>query len=235
MGREIKRVALDFNWPLDKVWQGYLSPPWRKCPNPDCENGYTVAGAWLNAITHLILMTGEAGTNQRPLHPWLAELPLGPGRKPGPDAAALSSGLAGRAPSFIGHDASDSWAATKKIIEAAGLDPATWGICQVCKGNAMHPADQAASEAWVVTEPPAGEGWQMWETVSEGSPITPVFSSAEALVEYLVAKGTTGDPPYRRSAAEAFVKEGWAPSFITTGDGQVLQGGLDADRMEELK
>ena len=234
MGREIKRVALDFDWELNKVWKGYLSPPWRKCPNPDCEHGYTVAGVWLNGIVHLILMTGEAGTDQRPLHPWLAELPIGPGRKPGADATALSSGLAGRAPSSFGHDASDSWSASQKIVEAAGLDPETWGICQVCKGGTIHPDDQAAAEAWTSTEPPAGEGWQMWETVSEGSPITPVFPTAQALIEHLVKEGSTGDPPFRRSAAEAFVKEGWAPSFIASG-GELLKGGVDADRMEKLK
>ena len=26
-------------------------------------------------------------------------------------------------------------------------------------------------------EPPIGDGWQVWETVSEGSPVTPVFAT----------------------------------------------------------
>ena len=26
MGREVKRVALDFNWPLHKVWEGFQNP-----------------------------------------------------------------------------------------------------------------------------------------------------------------------------------------------------------------
>ena len=26
MGREIKRVALDFDWQLNKTWQGYINP-----------------------------------------------------------------------------------------------------------------------------------------------------------------------------------------------------------------
>lgn len=30
-------------------------------------------------------------------------------------------------------------------------------------------------------EPPTGEGFQLWETVSEGSPISPVFESLEEL------------------------------------------------------
>jgi hypothetical protein len=35
MGREIKRVALDFDWPLDEIWHGYLNPHYaesRECP-----------------------------------------------------------------------------------------------------------------------------------------------------------------------------------------------------------
>ncbi|MGH3447550.1 MAG: hypothetical protein ACRDP4_07990 [Nocardioidaceae bacterium] len=31
MGREIKRVPVDFNWPLESTWPGYLYEP------PDCE------------------------------------------------------------------------------------------------------------------------------------------------------------------------------------------------------
>ena len=41
MGREIKRVAADFNWPLEKVWRGYINPFYvhsHQCP--DCKNGY---------------------------------------------------------------------------------------------------------------------------------------------------------------------------------------------------
>ena len=35
MGREVKRVPLDFDWPLRQVWKGYLNPYYkhfRKCP-----------------------------------------------------------------------------------------------------------------------------------------------------------------------------------------------------------
>ncbi len=38
MGRDLKRVALDFQWPLKKVWEGYLNPHWKKsikCPHCD--------------------------------------------------------------------------------------------------------------------------------------------------------------------------------------------------------
>jgi hypothetical protein len=33
MGRELKRVPLDFKWPEDKVWEGYLNPHYAKSHN----------------------------------------------------------------------------------------------------------------------------------------------------------------------------------------------------------
>lgn len=33
-------------------------------------------------------------------------------------------------------------------------------------------------------EPPKGEGYQLWETTSEGSPITPVFKTLGLLCQY---------------------------------------------------
>lgn len=82
------------------------------------------------------------------------------------------------------------------------------------------------------TEPPAGDGWQVWETVSDGSPITPVLPTAEALVEYLCTVGTTWDqraarerdePLPSREACRKFVKAGWVPSAMFVG-GRMLSG-----------
>jgi len=33
-------------------------------------------------------------------------------------------------------------------------------------------------------DPPTGEGYQLWETVSEGSPLTPVYATLDDLCEY---------------------------------------------------
>ena len=66
---------------------------------------------------------------------------------------------------------------------------AEYGNCPVCEGE---------RQVWPKVEPPAiplGKiptwqlegypGWQMWETTSEGSPISPVCSSPEALAKWL--------------------------------------------------
>jgi len=178
MGRELRRVPLDFDWPLGKVWGGYINPYYQKCP--DCENGYSPAGEWLNAIMRLFMLAG----NEREIHPWLKQIPFAPSKSPGEEFTQLTSALSGRAPSVFGHDSSDQWLAAKKIIETAGLDPNEWGVCPTCKGDAMNPAVKDLYEAWEESEPPEGEGYQLWETTSEGSPITPVFETLREVAEY---------------------------------------------------
>jgi len=65
---------------------------------------------------------------------------------------------------------------------------------------------------------------QVWETVSEGTPVTPPFATKGELVDYLVTggddwdrkrgRGKRGRGGYTRAQAEAFVDAGWAPSFV---------------------
>jgi hypothetical protein len=68
--------------------------------------------------------------------------------------------------------------------------------------------------------------WQVYETVSEGTPVTPPFATPEALVDYLATHGdfwdqSRGDGAWSRENAEAFVKRGgWAPSMVVV-DGVV--------------
>ena len=68
------------------------------------------------------------------------------------------------------------------------------------------------------------DAYQVYETVSEGTPVTPVFETAEALVDYLVehgdfwhqddvARGSRRRRPTREQA-EAFVREGSVPLLI---------------------
>ena len=76
--------------------------------------------------------------------------------------------------------------------------------------------------------------YQVWETVSEGTPVSPPFATREELVEYLVANGDFWDQsrrkegrtppeqcaPWSRKAAEAFVfGAGYAPSLVMDSRG----------------
>lgn len=65
--------------------------------------------------------------------------------------------------------------------------------------------------------------FQVWETVSEGTPVSPPLATRGELVDYLVARGDFWDQKrghggYSREQAEAFVNAGWAPSFAIVGN-----------------
>ncbi len=50
--------------------------------------------------------------------------------------------------------------------------------------------------------------FQMYQTVSEGTPVSPVFESLKGLEDWLVKEG------YSRTAAIGFCESGYAPSFM---------------------
>ena len=72
--------------------------------------------------------------------------------------------------------------------------------------------------------------YQIYETVSEGTPVSPVFETQEEMIEWLVSEG------HSRKSAEAFVKDGWAPSLVvfrSGGDVEILTGVDAADKWKE--
>ena len=131
MGREVKRVPMDFDWPIGEVWAGYL------------------------------ISTCQSDT--------------------------------------IGCD---------KCRHAARL-----------QGMAFTRYNCPDSEP--MTGPPKGDGWQMWETTSEGSPISPVCESPEALAKWLAGNNA---PAFGRQTATyeqwlKMIQVGWAPSAVVDANG----------------
>ena len=64
--------------------------------------------------------------------------------------------------------------------------------------------------------------YQVYETVSEGTPVTPPFSTLLELIAYLVQHGDfwdqeRGDGGWSREAAEQFAQMTWAPSLVISG------------------
>lgn len=115
-----------------------------------------------------------------------------------------------------------------------------------CKCEKFEPGPTEPDDCWVdrencpyYYEPPEGEGWQIWETVSEGSPTSPVFATREELIEHLMTKGAGGVcGPSSREAAERFVETGWAPSFVGMrfpGIGLTLMDGVNASEFSPKK
>jgi hypothetical protein len=74
--------------------------------------------------------------------------------------------------------------------------------------------------------------WQVYETVSEGTPVSPPFATPDELVNYLATHGDfwdqkRGDGPWDRRNAETFVKAGWAPSMtIMNGELRMARDGM---------
>lgn len=87
-------------------------------------------------------------------------------------------------------------------------------------------------------DPPTGDGWQLWQTVSDG-PISAVFATADELIDWMCqpcppeqqSRFEPGPYPpnpwaqgWRREIAEPFVKSvGWAPSCVIAG-GVMMSG-----------
>ena len=65
----------------------------------------------------------------------------------------------------------------------------------------------------------SAEWYQVYETVSEGTPVTPPFETKAELIDYLATHGDfwdqhRGDGSWSRQAAERFAEAEWAPSGI---------------------
>jgi hypothetical protein len=204
MGRKLMRVPMDFDWPTNERWQGYVNPHYRRCSACD-GSGTDASRRALERIVRLILLAGEESRataadleryrQQGRLfpHPYLCTegLWLTARADLGTTLHEISAGLAGREPSHFGHDCCDAYTALKAVIKAAGHDPETWGICKVCGGHGEDPTTREASEAWQNYDPPVGDGYQLWETTSEGSPTSPVFATLNELCAWCADNATT--------------------------------------------
>lgn len=64
---------------------------------------------------------------------------------------------------------------------------------------------------------PNGEWYQLYEGVSEGTPLSPPFETKEELVEWLCENKDYWDRQWTRKQAEKMVEVGYSPSGIMTG------------------
>lgn len=99
----------------------------------------------------------------------------------------------------------------------------------------MHNEDECPNSVYWRGQIPTGDGWQLWQTVSDG-PVSPVFATPEELIDWMSQPDTRprewwqDQSPYpkrpwgqgwRRETAEKFVRgTGWIPSLVVK-DGNV--------------
>lgn len=96
-----------------------------------------------------------------------------------------------------------------RVLKRVPLD-FDWQLNQIWNGYINH----TDNEDFEPLEPPTGNGYQIWETTTEGSPISPVFETKDKLINYLIQQG------YSEGAAEQFAEHGWAPSGAI-GNGRI--------------
>lgn len=286
MGREVKRVPLDFEWPSDQTWKGYVLPD--ELRGQDCEacggRGYSPQAQRLwdlwygntpftpedNGSTALTVETpevrafAERNVAHAPEYYGSGEAAI---RR---EARRLASIWNGQWSHHLNEedvaalleaesiplrdlthtwDRDAGWQPKDPAVRPSAADVNAWQItnmagssvayaavkarceregwpetCSICDGHGSiekFPGQRAEAEAWEHYEPPTGDGWQLWQTVSD-APISPVFPDAEGLIEWMTTPaakwGAAG--PWSREDAAAFVNgPGWAPTGIGGSDG----------------
>lgn len=290
MGRELKRVPLDFDWPLNKVWKGFVNPLHcaEQC-NTCGGDGYSpearaMKDRWYG---HAPFKPEDRGSTpflptDAPIRAFaernVSNAPDYYGRGEAAiereaqrlcklfnsqwshhlnadDVAALIAGdrlwdftrdfVPGKGwqdksvptvptPTQVnawsiggmGHDSINQWIVVRAECKRLGLSE----TCAVCGGEGERwPSLEAkkAYEEWEQEEPPTGDGYQIWETVSEGSPISPPFSAPEDLARHMATTKWGADEGTPYETWLAFIcGPGWVPSMI--GDSSGLRTGVEA-------
>ena len=88
-----------------------------------------------------------------------------------------------------------------------------------CEETYTDEGGYACGKSWhEAVDPPTGPGFQLWETTSEGSPISPVFGSLDALCAWAETHATTF-ASVRTSASEwkRMLVEGSVETVIAPG------------------
>lgn len=306
MGREVKRVTLDFNWPLHKTWTGFINPYYKHKINcVECDGGgdskrakelsdlwygydafdphstgsepfpYTHPVIWGRALRNAFFMLkpGDVTSDDYLINPTLEELAhIEKNRKWVVEHEAKR--LADRcfnncwhhhlsqedvdilwedgqlrhdfqekptAKEYNEHALSDSFSCGRSffvIIESKCKKEGVPSQCPNCKGEGGlwdSPENEKKCEEWEREEPPSGVGYQIWETVSEGSPVSPVFAEPSDLAKWMVENddSITKNTTYYQWLK--FIKDcGWAPSMI--GDSNGIKSGTEViDTTEEIE
>jgi hypothetical protein len=114
----------------------------------------------------------------------------------------------------IGHNSINQYICIKAECKRLGV----MLKCAVCNGDGeVWPSAEAKSlyDNWERIDPPSGDAYQVWETVSEGSPISPPFATPEELAKYMSNTCFGAD---EGTSYETWLKwintSGWAPSVV---------------------
>lgn len=226
--RTLKRVPLDFAAPLDKVWEGYINPyPGPLTCNLCDGSGYNTATKqiadefydhdgdgsrrWCDSITQdEVQALADEDRLKHFTHTWKQDEGW-ERREDGYIPTADEVNAYQRRGGLGGHDAINRFI----LIEARAKRLGVFGKCPVCDGEGTLPHPNEAirklHKEWKEYEPTTGAGYQLWETTSEGSPVSPVFTSAEELADWCAEHATI-------FASEKTSRENWFKMFVGEED-----------------
>jgi hypothetical protein len=87
------------------------------------------------------------------------------------------------------------------------------GRCFYWESAGGPPEPEQYRDSWT---PEQATHFQVYETVSDGTPVSPVLATLDAVREWCISKG------YSPAAADGFVRDGWAPLMVSrVKDGKV--------------
>ena len=207
MGRTIKRVPLDFDHNMGELWPGYINTFFEnhchRCL--DCDgSGYSTAAKkisddwygfndsndkWSDKLTQDEVDELVNSHRLREFSDFFIEKIIN-----GQVHKILPAELVNL---YFRHDE-----LRRSILWLLGHDGINQSICvsarcnrlgiQICcltcngTGNIWdsekHRID---SDNWMPEDPPLGIGWQLWETITSGSPVSPVCATKEELADWL--------------------------------------------------
>lgn len=173
----VKRVPVNFDWPIGYPWHGYTNP-W-PAPN-DCDE------------------CGATGLNERSqnlyanFRRWAYKI------TPEEVELAVQGGISGKELSQIRRRDwvnVDTHTIRFTLTEIRAKRLGFWGVCGVCNGKQVVPNQNPAVrqlykdvnlyEEWVPIEPPRGDGWQLWKFQDNtGYPVSPVVQNEGDLAKW---------------------------------------------------
>ena len=255
MGREVKRVPLDFNLAIGDIWPGFLLP--KHLNSIKCiqcgGDGYNpktseLSKAWysFDQVEWVSIFPGNRRYNnlawQYHLEQTEVETLVKGGRlmdfthtwnkvakegwKPkDPPYMPTAEEVNEWAHNGMGHDSVNQWLCVESRARRLGF----WGRCLYCKGEGVvyrSIIHKWRNEHWNPKESPKGKGFQMWENVTEGSPISPVFDSPEKLAKWLVKHDASASGSMTANYEQwlRVCKGGYAPTMISSSTG--IQSGV---------